>query len=226
MKESTDKTGKARVRGFYDVWGPIYTWLRDFGRDDHEDKSVLIEVLAPFDNDTVLDVGTGPGAYALRVADRAADCQVVGIDLSPAFIKIACRRASERQMENIEFKVGDIEDLGFADGQFSKVLCAGVLSVVGNRGVAVAEMARVLRPGGCLAVREPVRSNGPLARFFASRGQESTARSIGSGVGLMFGHFSPDFMTGPELRALFDGGLFSEVTFTEHARDLVITATK
>lgn len=226
MGTDADKREKTAVRGFYEVWGPLYTRLRDLGRDDHEDKSVLIEMLAPFDNDTVLDVGTGPGAYALRVADRAADCQVVGIDLSPAFIDIACRRASERQMDNIEFKLGDIEDLGFADGQFSKVLCAGVLSVVGNREVAVAEMARVLRPGGRLAVREPVRSNGPLARFFASRGQESKARSIGSGVGLMFGHFSPDFMTGPELTALFDGGLFSEVTFTEHARDLVITATK
>ena len=42
----------------------------------------------------------------------------------------------------------------------------------------------------------------------------------------MFGHFSPNFMTGPELRALFDGGLFSEVEFSEYASDLVITATK
>ena len=226
MKEDTDKSDKTTVRGFYEVWGPLYTRLRDFGRDDHEDKSVLIEALAPFDNDTVLDVGTGPGAYALRVADRAAGCRVIGIDLPPSFVEIASRRASEREMKNIEFKLGDIENLGFADDQFSKVLCAGVLSVVGDRKTAVAEMARVLRPGGRLAVREPVRSDGPLARFFASSSPGSTTRRLGSGIGLMFGHFSPNFMTGPELRALFDGGLFSEVEFSEYASDLVITATK
>ena len=129
-------------------------------------------------------------------------------------------------MKNIEFRLGDIEDLGFADDQFSKVLCAGVLSVVGDRKTAVAEMARVLRPGGRLAVREPVRSDGPLARFFASRSPGSIARRAGSGIGLMFGHFSPDFMTGSELRALFDRELFSEVAFAEYASDLVITATK
>lgn len=226
MSIDADKSGKAAVRGFYDIWGPLYTRLRDLGRDDHEDKSVLIEALAPFDNDTVLDVGTGPGAYALRVADRAVDCRVIGIDLSPAFIEIASRRAAEREMENIEFRLGDIEDLGFADGLFSKVLCAGVLSVVRDRRAAVAEMARVLRPRGCLAVREPVRSDGPLARFFASRSPGSATRHVGSGIGLMFGHFSPDFMTEPELRALFDGGLFTEVAFAEYASDLIITAIK
>ncbi len=226
MRPSEDETAKTAIRGFYETWGPLYTRLRDLGRDDHEDKSILIDILAPFDDDVVLDVGTGPGTYALRVADHSLNCQITGIDLSPSFVEIASRKAAERAVENVEFHVGDIESLDFSDGQFSKILCAGVLSVVANRPAAVSEMARVMRPGARLAVREPVRSEGALARFFSLQAPNSKLRRLGSTVGLMFGHFSPNFMTKSELVALFDKQLFSEVAITEHASDLVIQAVR
>jgi ubiquinone/menaquinone biosynthesis C-methylase UbiE len=226
MRPTEEETTKTAIRGFYETWGPLYTRLRDLGRDDHEDKSILIDILTPFDNDVVLDVGTGPGTYALRVADNSLNCQIIGIDLSPSFVGIACHKAAERAVENVSFQVGDIESLEFSDGQFSKILCAGVLSVVTNRTAAVSEMARVMRPGARLAVREPVRSDGALARFFSTRSPTSRLRRLGSAVGLMFGHFSPDFMTKSELEALFDKRFFSKVSITEHASDLLIEAVR
>jgi ubiquinone/menaquinone biosynthesis C-methylase UbiE len=217
---------KTHGHHFYDAWSPVYTWLRDLGRDGHEDKSLLIDSLIPFEDDDVLDVGTGPGVYALRIATTSPDSRIIGIDISPTFVEIASKRATEKQAENLKFQLGNIESLEFADEQFSKVICAGVLSVIHDRESAVREMGRVLKPGGRLAVREPTRSQGALSQYFAKRPKESRLRRFVSGAGLMFGHFSPDFMTEDELRHLFNSSGLTEVIFRQFASDLIVIATK
>lgn len=226
MNGANEEHAKSSVKGFYNIWGPLYTAFRERGRDAYEDKALLLDALGPFSNDSVLDVGTGPGVYALRIAAESSTSRVVGIDISPAFIEIASRRASRMARANATFSVGDIEALDFADESFSKVICAGVVSVIGDRRAAVLEMARVLAPGGQLAVREPRRSDGALSRFFASRGESSGLRRLGSRFGLMFGHFSPDFLSETELRALFDDAGFSRVEYRPHGLDLIIIARK
>jgi len=217
----------ATVARFYDSLAPFYTRLRDYGhkRDGHA-KALLIGALAPFADDIVLDVGTGPGIYALDIAKQAANSRVVGIDISEAFINIAKTRASEAGVDNIVFSLGNIEQLEFEDRFFTKIVCAGVLSVVHQRERAVLELSRVLRPGGRLTVREPKRSNSLVSRVAARLPEKSRVRRAVCQAGLMFGHFSPNLMTTTELRALFHDCGFSQVTLEPYGSDVLITATK
>ncbi len=218
---------KSPVARFYDSLAPLYTRLRDFGHGrDGNSKELLIAALAPFENDSILDIGTGPGVYALDIAKRAGDSHVIGIDISEAFIKIASDRAAEAKIANIKFAPGNIEALEFADGAFTKIICAGVFSVIKKREEAVKELARVLQPGGRLAVREPRRSETGLGSLFGALPEKSRLRRAGSRMGLMFGHFSPDFMTDAEIKALFAAGGFSRLDFEHLGRDILVTAIK
>lgn len=101
----------------------------------------------------VLDVGTGRGA-ALWPALKAVgpDGQVVGIDLSGEMVRHLGADLAEGGHTNAEARVMDAEYLAFEDRSFDAVLCAQALPFVPNPERALAEMFRVLRPGGVLAV--------------------------------------------------------------------------
>jgi SAM-dependent methyltransferase len=97
----------------------------------------------------LLDVATGSGNVALRAA--AAGARVTGLDLTPALLEVARRRAAEAGAE-IEFVEGDAEQLPFADGSFDRVTsCFGVMFAPRQQ-LAASELVRVARPGGAIAV--------------------------------------------------------------------------
>lgn len=99
-------------------------------------------------DDKVLDVGCGTGSltFALpKVADVAA---VAAIDFSPVFVEAARQHNTDPRITIAE---GDACDLPFADGQFDRALSLLVLHFVPTADKAVAEMRRVVRPGGIVA---------------------------------------------------------------------------
>jgi ubiquinone/menaquinone biosynthesis C-methylase UbiE len=98
--------------------------------------------------DRVLDVGCGTGA-ATRAAAPLAE-SVVGMDLSPEMIRQAVELA--RGVGNVRFEVGDAEEQSFDDGAFTAVLCSNSFHHYPDPARAVAEMARVLAPGGRLVI--------------------------------------------------------------------------
>lgn len=98
----------------------------------------------------VLDVATGPGTLALELATRGGS--VVGIDTSEAQIATALRVARERNLENsVRFLVARAEGTGLATGSFD-LATAGQCWHWFDGESALAEMCRVLRPGGLLAI--------------------------------------------------------------------------
>lgn len=102
----------------------------------------------------VLDVACGTGIVARTAAPLVGPSgQVVGVDVNEAMLIVARRVAPQ-----LEFRRGDVAALPFADQSFDAVLCQMALMFFPDRPAAVAEMARVLRPGGVLAVLVP----GPL----------------------------------------------------------------
>ena len=227
MTNNALRHDKSSVSRFYDSLGPLYARLRDYGhKRDADVKNHLVNALAPFHEDTVLDIGTGPGIYALDIAKTAPSCRVVGLDISQTFIDIATVRADKARVTNVEFALGNIEKLLFEDDSFSKIICAGVISVVSKRDDAIRELSRVLSPGGVLAVREPTRSDNSFSRIISGLPDKSRVRRLISRTGLLFGHFSPDLMTESQLRVLFDDTDFSSVSFDIHGQDILITATK
>lgn len=227
MTKATQRHDKSSIARFYDSMGPVYARMRQYGHNrDGSTKTCLVDALTPFEDDIILDIGTGPGMYAIDIATAAPSCRVVGIDISETFIDIAKESALSAKINNVEFALGNIESLGFADNHFSKIICAGVISVVHQRKQAINELARVLRPGGTLAVREPCRSTGAFSRFVFGLPAESRIRGLCTNAGLLGGHFSPGFMSKTEIEDLFSETAFSSVAIEEHGRDILITATR
>jgi ubiquinone/menaquinone biosynthesis C-methylase UbiE len=115
----------------------------------------------------VLDLGCGTGAVARRVAKTAdAATRVTGVDLSPHMLAVA-RDAAQRERLAISWQEGRAEQLPFADGSFSLVLCQFAAMFFADRHAALREARRVLGRGGriALAVFAPIARHPFYARL-------------------------------------------------------------
>jgi arsenite methyltransferase len=107
--------------------------------------------------DVVLDVGCGAGLDALIAATRVAvSGRVVGLDMTSAMLDRARRHAAAMGLDNVEWREGLMEALPLPDGAVDVVLCNGVLNLSTRKSRALAEMRRVLRRGGRLALADLV----------------------------------------------------------------------
>jgi SAM-dependent methyltransferase len=104
---------------------------------------------------SLLDVGCGPGTITADLARRLAPGRVVGIDASASVIDEARSLAGGAGGgPPVAFEVGDLYRLPFEDGAFDVVHAHQVLQHVASPLAALAEMRRVCRPGGMVAVRD------------------------------------------------------------------------
>jgi ubiquinone/menaquinone biosynthesis C-methylase UbiE len=108
----------------------------------------------------VLEVAVGTGLNLGLYPEQAT---VTGIDLSPAMLEVARKRAAELGRE-VDLRVGNAQRLEFDDASFDTVVCTLGLCAVPDDGGAVDEMVRVLRPGGLLLLADHVVSTSALIR--------------------------------------------------------------
>ena len=104
---------------------------------------------------TVLDCGCGPGTITRDIAQRIAPGRVTGLDFNAEQVAVASRDARSQCIANIEFKMGSVYDLPFADTSFDAVFSHALLEHLREPEKAVAEFRRVLKPGGALGVCTP-----------------------------------------------------------------------
>ncbi|MGB3651167.1 MAG: class I SAM-dependent methyltransferase, partial [Rivularia sp. (in: cyanobacteria)] len=104
----------------------------------------------------VLELGCGKGFNSVFLADRNPETMFTGIDLTPLHVKIAQKKAVD--LKNLSFMQGDFNHLPFADGQFDVVFAVECLCHSTNVPRTLAEIYRVLRPGGRLVVFDGYRS--------------------------------------------------------------------
>jgi SAM-dependent methyltransferase len=96
----------------------------------------------------VLDVGCGTGALTFAIAERNSVSKITGIDPSEGFLAYARSKTAD---ERIKFKMGDVQNLRFADASFDRCLALLVMRFIPNPTKAVREMRRVTRTGGVVA---------------------------------------------------------------------------
>jgi ubiquinone/menaquinone biosynthesis C-methylase UbiE len=118
---------------------------------DALERQLLFELLGPAADKTLLDVGCGDGELASELARRGAI--VTGLDADPTMIA-AARRRTEIEGTQLHLVDGQAERLPFDDAVFDRVVAVTVLCFVRDAERAVAEMARVLKPGGLLVIGE------------------------------------------------------------------------
>ena len=107
----------------------------------------LLMTHRPVRSGTLLDVGTGPGFFAILMAK--AGWRSVGIDCSAAMIETASHNAREAGVDAL-FRQEDIHAASFPDGSFDYIVCRNVTWILYNPEKAFREWFRLLKPGGRL----------------------------------------------------------------------------
>jgi len=160
--------------------GVIASWyakttLKDINRHKLMAKSLIGKIPA---NGTVLEIAPGPGYFCIELA-KLGKYQITGLDISKSFVEIARRNAKETG-HKIDFREGNASAMPFQDGTFDFTFCQAAFKNFSEPVKAIAEMYRVLKPGGtaliadmrrdasALDIDQEVRGMGldPLNRFF------------------------------------------------------------
>lgn len=147
------------VRASYARWAPVYD--RTFGAITQRGRQAAVSRLNRLGSGRVLEVGVGTG-LALPLYDRRI-C-VTGIDYSEDMLAKARARVAALGLGNVTLRQMDARTLDFPDAAFDAVAAMHVLSVVPEPERVMAEIARVLRPGGEVVITNHfARARGALA---------------------------------------------------------------
>ncbi len=129
-----------------------------------DDLDLVIEFAAPAAGETCLDLATGPGHTASRLADKAA--MAIGLDIAPGMIRVARERAVEAGRTNLAYLIGDVHALPFASGSLDLVTCRIAPHHFHDVPGFVREAARVLKRNGRLVIEDSLAPDDPEVAAF------------------------------------------------------------
>lgn len=119
--------------------------------------------------ESILEIGCGTGTLTLAAKRKAgASGKAFGIDIIPGMIKISQEKAAQAN-ENIQFQIGSIDNIPFPENQFDVVMCSFMIFHMSEntRRKGIAEIYRVLKPGGRLLVLDLAMPTQLLSRLIA-----------------------------------------------------------
>ena len=160
----------------------------------------------------VLDVGTGSGWIAIRVAKLNPDFAIEAVDLSHSMIELARVNAERQNVANVAFSIGDAKTLPFDTGTFDLVICHQLLHQLPEPLCALQEINRVAKPTGAILVRDVRRLPEPLMTMalplwtmgYSPKLREQTCASFRAGL------------TTIEFRALVDAAGLTRAAIKTH----------
>jgi SAM-dependent methyltransferase len=137
---------------------------------------VADEVAVAHPGGKLLEVGSGPGRLAVRLAQEDLGITLTGVDISGEMVGRAAQRAAEAGLsERVQFRVGDVAALPLSDGEFDGVVSTLSLHHWSDPASGLAEIHRVLKPGGEARIYDlahwlwlPARGGNRLAQLAAA----------------------------------------------------------
>jgi demethylmenaquinone methyltransferase/2-methoxy-6-polyprenyl-1,4-benzoquinol methylase len=194
----------AHARQLFAPLGPNYdrfAALLSFGQDPRWRRFLVSRV--PDDAARALDVATGTAAVAIELARRAPARHVVGIDQSAEMLAVGRERVARAQLASrIELQEGHAESLPFEDASFDALTFTYLLRYVDDPAAQLRELARVVRPGGVVAMLEfglPRGAWRPLWELYVRWVLPAAGRVVGGRGWQEVGHF-----LGPSIRAFHE----------------------
>lgn len=127
----------------------------------------MVELSAVTPDARVLDVACGPGFVAMAFARKCRS--VTGIDATDRLIARARTETARRGLSNIGFMLGNVERMPFGGGEFDIAACRFAFHHFAHPRVVLAEMARVLRPGGRMVIVDMTTSDDPVKSDYHNR---------------------------------------------------------
>jgi len=148
---------EAEPISLFDRFPWIYSSCREWFFRDHTSQIVagLWPAGMPRAHEYFLEIGCGPGFYARRLAGRFDGLRVIGLDRSVAQLGHARQRATAQGLTNCRFVEGDARALRQRSGSIDAIVVSRLFTVLPERECALAEMYRVLGPGGRCFIAEP-----------------------------------------------------------------------
>ena len=152
----TGESKKQEVRQMFDNIAPTYDFLNHAlsFNIDRVWRRKAIRCLKPINPKRILDIATGTGDLAIAALKLRPD-SIIGVDISEGMIRVGQKKVNLKGLQDvISFQTADSENLPFADGQFDAITVAFGVRNFENPRKGLAEMNRVLKPGGRLVVLE------------------------------------------------------------------------
>ncbi|MBU5465792.1 class I SAM-dependent methyltransferase [Virgibacillus sp. MSJ-26] len=118
-------------------------------RTDKLQPHKLIEYLEVGEEDSIADLGVGPGLFAIPLA-KMTNKPVYGVDVEPEMLKRLKENAEAENLDNIKMLESDLESINLPDESVTRVLNTFVIHEVGDINNAINEMKRILTPDGIL----------------------------------------------------------------------------
>ena len=190
--------------------------LRDAGH-------LPVDHLARFtrEGDRALEVGPGPGYYGLEWLKKTAGTSLVGLEISPAMIRVAEKNAGDYHLDGrAAYHEGNALQMPFPDGSFDLVFSNNSLHEWEDADVVFEEVLRVLRPGGRMMVTDLRRDLSPEIYGFMCEGCSDPTIRAGFETSVRAAYRKE------ELEAVLAPLSFSSVQVFAHAYGLVVTAER
>ena len=152
------------IAGKYDFLNHILSMGIDKGW-----RKKAIKSIATIQPKNILDVATGTGDLAIAAATQINESNITGIDIAAQMLEVGKEKIAAKNMSNrINMRVADSEALPFDDNQFDAVTCAYGVRNFEHLEKGLAEMSRVMRTGGRVAILEFSKPKGfPVKQVFA-----------------------------------------------------------
>jgi ubiquinone/menaquinone biosynthesis C-methylase UbiE len=141
----------------FEHFAGVYIFCREkLFRDDTERMiAALWPAGKPAPGEKVIELGCGPGFYSCGLAERFREISVLGVDRSPSQLSWAREKRNALGLNNCRFQTDNVLELSHPEDSFDVLIASRLFTVLPNRRRAVAEMYRVLRPGGRCFIAEP-----------------------------------------------------------------------
>ena len=153
----TEETSDASADSLFEHFAWLYIFCREklFRDDTKRMIGALWPTGKPRPGEKVIEFGCGPGFYSCALAERFRKISVLGIDRSPSQLSWARQKRDALALNNCRFESDNVLELSHPDSSFDVLISSRLFTVLPSRRQAVAEMYRVLKPGGRCFIAEP-----------------------------------------------------------------------